>query len=305
MGYINFSEEIMKLKQSLGANFFDVINVIILSLLGLVAFYPFWYVVIISFHDSAVSNYFDVFLWPKVFTLDNFRVVFVTDSLINGFVITVMRTVLGALFSVLLCGILAYGLSKKYLIGRTFFLNIVIITIFFSGGLIPIYLLLKNLSLLNTFWVLIVPTLLNAWTVILMKTYFSSLPDSIEESAKIDGANDLVIFFYIVIPMSMPLIATMLLFAAVYHWNDWVSGQIYIMNPDLLPVQTILMRMITQVDVSNMIKESISMEFALKSPSIESIKMAAIVVTTTPILLVYPFLQKYFVKGVMIGSIKG
>lgn len=293
------------MKRSIGESVFDVSNAVILCLLGLATFYPFWYVVVLSFHDSAVSSYFDVYFWPKVFTLDNFRVVFVTNALVNGFVITILRTVIGSLLSVLMCGVLAYGLSKRYLIGRTLFLNIVIVTMFFSGGLIPLYILLKNLLLLNTFWVLIVPTLLNAWTVILMKTYFASLPESIEESAKIDGANDLVIFFRIVVPMSMSLIATMLLFAAVYHWNDWVSGEIFVMNPNLLPVQTVLMRMITQVDASNMIQQSMSMEFVAKSPAIESIKMAAIVVTTVPIIMVYPFLQKYFVKGVMIGSIKG
>jgi putative aldouronate transport system permease protein len=159
--------------------------------------------------------------------------------------------------------------------------------------------------LLNTFWVYIIPSLLNAWTVILMKTYFSNLPESIEESAKVDGANDLTIFFKIIVPMSMPLIATMLLFAAVGHWNDWVSGEMFVMDPKLLPVQTILMRMITQVNASAMIQQSMSMEFVAKSPAIESIKMAAIVVTTVPIILVYPFLQKYFVQGVMIGSVKG
>jgi len=292
-------------KRSIGEITFDVFNVTLLTLLGLAALYPFWYVLVLSFHDSAVSSYFDVYFWPGVFTWDNFRIVFITDALVKGFVVTIFRTVIGSLGTVAACGLLAYGLSKKYLIGRTFFLNIVIVTMFFSGGLIPAYILLKNLMLLNTFWVLVVPGLLNAWTVILMKTYFASLPESIEESAKIDGANDLTIFFRIVVPMSMPLIATMLLFSAVNHWNDWVSGQIFIMNPNLLPVQTILMRMITQADASNMIQQSMGMEFRSKSPAIESIKMAAIVVTTIPIIMVYPFLQKYFVKGVMIGSIKG
>ncbi|UVI33371.1 carbohydrate ABC transporter permease [Paenibacillus spongiae] len=293
------------MKQTFGEKVFDVCNIIMLSGLGFATLYPLWYVAAIAFHDSTVSSYFDVYFWPGAFTLDNFRVVFVTDALLKGFLITVLRTVLGSLLSVLACGLLAYGLSKKYLIGRTLFLNIIILTMFFSGGLIPFYILLKNLHLLNSFWVLIVPSLLSAWTVILMKTYFSSLPDSVEESAKIDGANDLTIFFRIVVPMSMSLIATMLLFSAVGHWNDWVSGEMFIMNPDLLPVQTILMRMITQTDASSMVQQSMSMEFVNKSPAIESIKMASIVVTTVPILLVYPFLQKYFVQGVMIGSVKG
>lgn len=293
------------MKRSFGEKSFDVFNFIALSVLGIVTLYPLWYVTVIAFHDSTVSSYFDVYFWPQAFTLDNFKVVFVTDAILKGFVITVLRTIVGSFLSVLACGLLAYGLSKKYLIGRTLFLNIVILTIFFSGGLIPFYILLKNVYLLDNFWVFIIPALLNAWTVILMKSYFGSLPDSIEESAKIDGANDLTIFFRIVVPMSMSLIATMLLFSAVGHWNDWVSGEMFIMNPDLLPVQTILMRMIVQSDANSMLQQSMSMQFISKSPAIESIKMASIVVTTVPILLVYPFLQKYFVQGVMIGSVKG
>lgn len=293
------------MRQSFAERTFDVLNIGLLTLLAFVTLYPLWYVVAISFHDSAVSSYFDVYFWPKAFTLDNFKVVFVTDALVKGFFVTVLRTVVGTFLSVLACGLLAYGLSKKYLIGRTLFLNIVILTLFFSGGLIPFYILLKELHLLDSFWVFVIPALLNAWTVILMKSYFANLPDSIEESAKIDGANDLTIFFRIVVPMSMSLIATMMLFTAVVQWNDWVSGEMFIMNPDLLPAQTILMRMLVQADANSMIRQSVNMQFISKSPALESIKMASIVVTTVPILLVYPFLQKYFVQGVMIGSIKG
>lgn len=293
------------MKQSMGEKIFNVANIAVLSLLGFVTLYPFWYVTVISLHDSAVSSYYSVFFWPGTFTLNNFKVVLVNDVLVNGFMITVARTVVGAVSSVFISGMLAYGLSKKYLIGRSLFLNLIIFTMFFGGGLIPFYLLLKKIYLLNTFWVYVVPALLNAWNVFIMKTYFSGLPEGIEESAKIDGANDLVVYIRIVLPMAMPLLATMLLFSAVGHWNDWVSGELFVFNPDLLPVQTILMHLLARTEANNMILQTMNSEFLIKSPSIESVKMAAIVITTIPIIMVYPFLQKYFAKGVMIGSIKG
>ena len=294
----------VKVKQSAAEKAGDAVIYTMLVAIAIVTLYPFWYVLIISLNDSNVINYSKVYFWTSALTLDNFRVVFTTNALFNGFKISVLRTVVGSLFSVVCNAALAYGLTKKKLLGRNFFLNIIIITLFFSGGLIPFFLLLKQLAILNTFWVYIVPLLFSPWTIILMKTYFSSLPVSLEEAAKIDGANDLKVFCKIVIPTSMPLLATMLLFAAVSHWNDWIMGEIYVLKPVLHPIQTVLMRLITQMSASDMIRQSMNAEFITKVPSMESVKMAAIVVTTIPILLVYPFLQKYFVQGVMIGAIK-
>jgi len=276
----------------------------VLVLIGIVTLYPFWYVTIISLNDSTVVNYSKVFFWTSAFTLDNFKVIFSTYIFYDAFKISVARTVAGSLLSVFCNATLAYGLTKKKLIGRNIFLSIVLITLFFSGGLIPFYMVLKKLTLINTFWVYIIPMLYNPWTIILMKTYFSSLPLSIEEAAKIDGANDLKIFFKLIIPTSMPLLAAMLLFAAVGHWNDWIMGEIYVMKPSLHPVQTVLMRTILQMSSYHMMNQSLNLSYIDKQPSMESIKMAAIVATTIPILLVYPFLQKHFVQGVMIGSIK-
>lgn len=292
------------MKKTFGEIIGDVLIYSSLILLGIITLYPFWYVTVIALNDSNVVDYSKVFLWTSAPTLDNFKVVFTTSAFFNGFKISVFRTVLGAILSVICNAALAYGLTKKHMIGRNIFLNIVFITLFFGGGLIPFFLLLKNLMLINTFWVYIIPALLNPWTIILMKTYFSSLPASLEEAAKIDGANDLRIFITLVIPTSMPLLATMLLFAAVGHWNDWIMGEIYVLKPSLFPIQTVLMRMLTQMSANDMIRKSINAEFIAKSPSMESVKMAAIVVATVPILLVYPFLQKYFVQGVMIGAIK-
>lgn len=292
------------MKRSVGEATGDISIYTILILLGIITLYPFWYVAVISLNDSNVVDYSKVFLWTSAPTLDNFKVVFTTNAFFNGFKISVLRTVVGSFLAVICNAALAYGLTKKYLIGRNIFLNMVLITLFFGGGLIPFFLLLKTLTLVNTFWVFIIPALYNPWTIILMKTYFSSMPVSLEEAAKIDGANDLKIFVTLVIPTSMPLLATMLLFAAVGHWNDWIMGEIYVLKPSLHPIQTVLMRMLTQMSANDMIRKSMNAEFIAKSPSMESVKMAAIVVATVPILMVYPFLQKYFVQGVMIGAIK-
>jgi putative aldouronate transport system permease protein len=292
------------MQKSIGEKVFNAFNIIFMILISFVCIYPLWYVICIAFHDSSVSSYYDVYFWPKVFTLSNFKVVFENQTLFRGFGISIMRTVIGSLTSVGFCGVVAYALSKKYLMGRNFFLALITITMFFSGGLIPFYIILKDLGLVDSFWVYIIPTLLSAWTIILMKSFFQSLPISLEESAKIDGANDIRIFFSIVVPISVPVFATMILFAAVGNWNDWTMGEIYISNPNLLPVQTILMRMITQMSISTMILQNMNPEGLAKAPSIESVKMAAIVITTVPIIVVYPFLQKYFVHGIMLGSIK-
>jgi ABC-type sugar transport system, permease component len=293
------------MKSSVGEMIFDKFNVILMVLLGFITLYPFWYVLVISFHDSAAVSYFQVYFWPKVFTLDNYRVVFVNNTLMRSLLISILRTLLGATMSVLFSSALAYGLSKRDLIGRKLFLYLLTVTMFFSGGLIPTFLLLRSLNLIDTFWVYIIPTLISAWNVIIIKTFFQSLPDSIEESAKIDGANDILIFFRLILPMSMPMIATMLLFTGVYHWNDWTTAQLFVGKQKLWPIQTVMMKMITEMEASVMINQGMTSDLIKRQPSIESIKMASIVVATFPIILSYPFLQKYFVKGIMIGSIKG
>ncbi|MDW7656106.1 MAG: carbohydrate ABC transporter permease [Bacillota bacterium] len=291
-------------KKSLVEKAFDIANIVVMIILSLMWIYPFWYVLILSFHDSSTISYFQVTVFPLTFTLTNYRIIFQNNTLLNGFIISVLRTSIGAISSVFVSAMFAYSLSKKHLLFRKFFLNIVVITMFFSGGLIPAYLLYKNLNLLNSFWIYIIPSLYGAWTIILMKTFFLGLPQSIEESAQIDGANDLYIFMKLVIPMSMPLIATMLLFSGVGHWNDWITAQMFITNSKIWPIQTILMKLLTQYQaVSNLNREMKSMEFT-RAPTVETVKMATIITATVPILCSYPFLQKYFIKGIMIGSIK-
>jgi putative aldouronate transport system permease protein len=223
----------------------------------------------------------------------------------------VLRTVIGTAGSMLVTAMVAYGLSRKELIGRKALVTIFFIPMLFGGGLIPYYLQLINLKLINNFWVYIIPSLFNVWNMIVMKTSFkSNLSESIIESARIDGAGYSRIFFAIVLPLSVPLMASLSLFTAVGHWNDWFTGAFYVNNPDLQPLQTYLQKIMSDIDAINMIN-STQMEtknivglYNLNAITTRSVKMATIMVSTLPILFIYPFVQKFFVKGVMIGSIK-
>lgn len=292
------------MRLSAGGKAFNALNVALMVVLSFLFLYPFWYVLALSLHDANAVSFYRVTFFPLSFTLQNYRVIFLNDMMVRGFMISVLRTALGASSSVLLSAMMAYALSKKNLVFRGFFMNLVIVTMFFGGGLIPTYILYRNINLLNKFWIYILPGLYGAWNLIIMKTFFQGLPASIEESAKIDGANDFVVLFRLVLPMSMALIATMLLFSGVAHWNDWVTGKMFVTDSNLHPMQTILMRILTTMEGQRAARESITAMELKRQPSLETVKMAAIVVSTTPILLSYPFLQKYFIKGILIGSIK-
>lgn len=296
----------MKMKDSIGSKSFNIFNYIFMFLISLTFLYPFWYVIIVSLNDNRVTNYQQIAFWPSAFTFLNYLVVLSDSTILNGYKITILRTITGVVFTVLANSMIAYGLSKKYLFGRKFFLTLITITMFFSGGLIPSYLLYMKLGIINKFAVYILPALLGAWTIIIMKTFFSStISVSIEESARIDGANDMYIFFKIILPLSTSMLATIGLFAAVGHWNDWWVGEIMISDQKLKPVQTILLKIINQtqaMEQMNAMRGRLGLSGA--AVQLESVKMAAIMVVTLPILIAYPFCQKYFVKGVMIGSIK-
>ena len=294
------------MKASLGEKTFNVVNVFILALITFATLYPFWYVLVISLNNNAVASYLDVYFWPKAFTLANYKVIFSTSLLVSGYKITILRTVIGTVISVIGNAAMAYVLVKKQLMGRKVLISLVLITLYFSGGIIPLYILLRNLHLINTFPVLIIPYLFTAWYIILMKTYFSQLPESLDESARIDGANDIVIFFRIIMPISMPIISTISLFCAVGYWNDWFAGDMYLSDQNLFPIQTILMKILNEMKGDEILRRSSSgVVDSNHMPSLEAVKNASIIVTIIPIILVYPFLQKYFIKGIMIGSIKG
>ncbi len=298
------------MKETVGEKVFNVFNIIMLSLLSASFLYPFWNTFVLSFNDSLDSLRGGVYFWPRIFTLDNYQAVLSDSTIYRAYVITILKTVFGTLTSVTFTGMFAYGLSKKKLMFRNFYLTICTITLFFSGGLIPTYLLYRSLGLLDNFMVYIIPGLWSVGNMLVMKSFFVGLPNALEEAAEIDGCNHLQIFFQIIVPLSMPVISTVALMNAIAHWNGWFDAYIYINNETLYPLQTVLMKIINQ---SNMITAMKSGEMFQSQTDVsvssgmvtsEGIKMATMMVTVGPIILVYPFFQKYFVKGMTLGSIK-
>lgn len=296
------------MKATVGERLFRGFNYLFLTVLSFTFLYPFWRIIILSVNDGIDSQKGGIFFLPRMLTLDNYAVIFAKPDIMSAYKITILRTVIGTVLSLIVCMLMAYGLSKKDLKGVRAVNIMMIITMYFSGGLIPTYLLYRDLSLLQSFWAYVIPVLYNAWNIILLRTFFRNLPSSLEESAKIDGANDMLVFFKIVFPLSLPIMATISLFTAVVHWNDWFAGTVYVTKRDMIPLQTLLMRIIS--DKQSSIGFIQASSGSLSSQQMQrvtsySVKMATLVVTVLPIICVYPFLQKYFAKGVLAGSLKG
>lgn len=290
---------------------FNLLNYILLTLFGFLMIYPFIYILIYSLNDGKDSMMGALYFFPRKFTLDNYAQVFDNKQIWQAYKITILRTVIGTVLHVLLCTLMAYALSKKTLPGRTFFTFYIFLPTIFSAGFIPYFITLQKLHLINTFWVYVIPMLFNFMHIVIIRTFLQGIPEEIEESARIDGLNDFQIFMRIIIPLSGPVIATISLFIGVAHWNDWFTGTYYVSDKNLIPVQTLLQQMLTEAEAlsSSMQRaaqqggQTVNVNMAGATP--ESLRMALLVITVFPILCVYPFLQKYFVKGVMIGSVKG
>ncbi|WP_219835617.1 carbohydrate ABC transporter permease [Paenibacillus sp. R14(2021)] len=280
---------------------FDILNVLLLVTLCVMTLYPFYNIVITSFNDPTDAARGGITFWPREFSVENYKMVFKDDNMIRAFIVTIARTLVGTAAAVLFTGAFAYGVAKNELIGRKFFLMLAIVTMYFSGGIIPYYLVVaKYLHMKGHFLVYIVPNLFNVFNAILMLTFFKGLPKEIEESAKIDGANDLRIFFQLVLPVSKPVLATIALYNAVSHWNAWYDAMLF-GNEKLVTLQQILMQIIS----SNSNVSLLANNLGFGTVTAASLKLATMVITTLPIVFTYPFVQKYFVQGVMIGSVKG
>ncbi|MFD0586412.1 carbohydrate ABC transporter permease [Paenibacillus sp. GCM10027627] len=279
---------------------------VLLTLLTFSALYPFWNAVAVSFNVGIDTAKGGVTFWPRVFTMENYNVVFKDEKLLNGFLISTYRTIIGTIGAIFFTSLLAYGMTKSHLMGRKAYMFIFIFTMYFGGGLIPTFLLIRSLGLFNNFLVFIIPALISVWNMIIFRTFFKSLPAGLEESAAIDGASTWGVYFRLVLPLSGPIIATLGLFTAIAHWNDWFVPSIYITNPDLLPVQTILKRMLNANlrDLSGLDSGTLSRIQNATQITTKSLVSATMMVVTLPIILVYPFVQKYFVKGVLVGSLK-
>lgn len=288
---------------------FDVIIYGIGVLILLIMLYPLYFVVIASFSDPNYVNIGQVVFWPKGFTLEGYKRVLETPEIWTGFRNSVIYTVAGTALNVVMTVTAAYALSKKRLVGRTFFQLMIVFTMFFSGGMIPTYLLMKNLNFLDHMIVMIVPGAVSAYNLIVTKTFFiSSIPGELEEAARIDGASDFLTFFRIVIPLSTPIIAVMTLFYGIGHWNSYFDGMMYLTNRQLLPLQVILKDILSSAQTaanSGTMSTSEILLLAEQQKIAEMVKYVSMIVATVPVLLVYPFIQKYFKKGIMVGSLKG
>jgi putative aldouronate transport system permease protein len=282
---------------------FDGLNVLIMLVICFLTLYPVWYVLVNSLNEGQDAMRGGIYWWPRIFSLESYRAVFDNAGIMTAFGVTVLKTVVGTVLHVFFTAMVAYAFSRRELIGRRAYMMLGTVTLFFSGGLIPTYMLIKDLGLLDHFLVYIVPAMFNFFDLIIFLSFFREIPEGLEEAAKIDGAHDLAIFARIIVPVSMPVVATIALFHGVWQWNDYFTGVLYVNNPDLQPIQTYLYRIVAQSS-SNQIMAGVGGGIH-RTVTSQSIKLATMVVTTLPIVLVYPFLQKYFVKGLMIGSIKG
>lgn len=291
------------IRKSPGEIAFQIANTVFMLFMIVVTLYPFVYVILSSISDSRqLVSHTGVLLAPKGLTLEAYVMVFKNPNIIGGYVNTLFIVVAGTVLNLFMTCLGAYVLSRKGISWTRYLMLGITFTMFFSGGLIPMYLLVNNwLHLGNTLLAVIIPGMISTWNLIILRTSFGSVPDSLIESAWLDGANDVTILFRIVVPLSLPVMAVMILFYGVGHWNSWFGAMIYLRDRSLFPLQLILREILIQNSTNYMSGDASAGDVEAVG---ESIKYATIIVATLPILAVYPFLQKYFVKGVMIGSIK-
>ncbi|MEX1029148.1 MAG: carbohydrate ABC transporter permease [Paenibacillaceae bacterium] len=280
----------------------DWINYAVLLMISIVSVFPFTYMFSVSFTDPSVYVPLKFYLFPEKWSLDAYSYILSNDSFLNALKSTLFITVAGTILNLIFTFSMAYGLTKKNLPARGFIMTCVIFTLVFSAGLVPNYLLVKEFGLINSYWALIWPNLTNAWSIIVVKSFMDSLPEELEESARIDGCNELGVFFRIIIPLSKPALAAFTLFFAVAHWNTYFNALVYLTDHTKWTLQLLVKSLVMDAGAMGGTGEPIGEDGELP---LETIRMAAIMMAIAPILLMYPFLQKYFAKGVMLGSVKG
>ncbi len=280
---------------------FYIVVFIVLTLWAIVILYPFYNAILISLVPQIDYTKNPFMLFPKRISLSSYELLFHGKRLLVGYKTTMFILLLGIPLNMLLTTCTAYPLSRKIFPGKSVLFPLIIFTMFFSGGIIPLYLVIKGIGLTNNIWSIVLVSGINTFYLILVKNYFESIPESIEESAKIDGANDISIFFNIILPLSKPILATVFLFYMVDRWNEWFYSMIFLRSRNWMPLQVILRNIIFESTVDDLAGSGTSLRQEVFS---EGIKMAAITLTMTPIMIIYPFLQKHFVKGIMLGSVK-
>jgi len=287
--------------RTLNGRIFAIVNYLLLAIIALITVLPFMHVVAGSFTTSAELAVKRFVLIPTEWSLDAYKFIFSTNTIFKAMGVSVGVTFFGTLFSMLITSLMAYGLSRRDLDGRKYIMFLVVFTMLFSGGLIPSFLVVKELGLIDKYMALILPATISAFNLIILKNFFQNIPEGLEESAKIDGCSDFGILFRIVLPLSMPAIATLSLFYAVTYWNTYLSAILYLNDSAKWPIQVLLRQIVV---LASGLEYSPDLDASVPPPE-QTVKMAVIVVATLPILCVYPFLQKHFAKGAMLGSIKG
>lgn len=296
----------MTIRESIPDRIFNAVNLFILTMVLIIVIYPLYYVVIASFSDPVMVNTGQVYFWPKGFNLSGYIRVFANDGIWRGYRNTIFYTGLGTIINLIVTIPAAYALSRRDLQGRNFIIALFTITMFFNGGLIPTYLVVKGLHLTNTFWALMLPGAVGTYNLIVSRTYMqNNIPLELQEAAIIDGCSNTRLFIRIVVPLSAPIIAVMALFYGVGHWNQYFSALLYISDENLKPLQLVLREILIQSQHMASASASDIESMAEQAKLAESIKYCVIIVSSLPVLVVYPFLQKYFTKGIMLGAIKG
>ncbi len=302
----------MALQKPLGEKVFDTTNAVLMVLFCITILYPFMRQITLSLStaEEAMKIGFKAFPRPGAMSVASYGRILQTPAIGNAYFWTILRTALGTALTVAVTMSMGYPLAKRYLPLRTFWTIFVLITMLFSGGIVPLFILVRTLGLINSIWSLILPILVDPFTLIIARNYLMALPEELEESARIDGANDLIIFARIVVPLSMPIIATVALWTMVLHWNSWFDALIYITSPKIKVLQILLRRVLLEsnfaysglgADVQAIQRQ----EELVRQYTPETIKAAILMVSTVPILCTYPFMQRYFVKGIILGSLKG
>jgi len=293
-------------RKSISGLVFDILNICIMVILSIVFLYPFWSELVVSFSTAVQANAFGLNIWPRPITFANYIKIFQFKQLYSGYMVTIFRTSAGGALNVLFTMIAAFVLAKRALPFRKFYTLVILFTMFFNGGLIPNYILIRNLGLMDSLWALILPGLTGAWSIIIARNFIMALPESLEEAAVMDGAGPLRILVRVIFPIAMPIIAVLLLWSMVGHWNAWYDALLYIRTVSRRPLQLALRRLWD----TNVISANVASEFAFTNEEFitiapQSVQAADIMISIGPIIALYPFLQKHFVKGILVGSLKG
>jgi len=293
----------MKLGRSREDRIINVVTAVLCILVLIVTVYPVYYCLIYSFNDGRDAARQALYFWPRKFSLENYKIVFQNKAIYPAFLMTMLRSIVGTVLAVFCMAMAAYGLSKDHLKGRKVYMIMGVITLYFSAGVVQSYLLYREMHLLDSFWVYILPNIFQFYYIILFISFFKELPAALEESAQMDGAGYFTILFKIIIPLSTPVIATVSLFVGVWHWNDWFHPAFFIQNESLMTLPAVLMRAMSLAEAQQTLQKMIAVP-SESSTTMESVRYAMLIVSILPVTIIYPFVQKFFLKGMMLGAVK-